>query len=420
MRSLLVAPTLPSDEGNGLAMRIGLFLEALCCLGEVEVIVLPIFASGELTNAFCRRLDIRPKLISIAGRADTEFLILSSLTDSKARLEAFERYGRPSLSAYLSVPVLQDIRIGTRRPFDLIHVARLYLLPAIGAWPKDHRPPISVDLDEDDGTTQRRIAKVHSLRGDEFAARWLEAEAEAFDRLSARWLPQADVAFVSTEAERDEIASRHPGVLPIAVPNAVALPPETARNPEGCALRFVGGFGYLPNLDAALWTLEEIFPRMMKRCGNSVSLTLVGRNAPRELKALAARVRANVLETVDDLAPIYADASVALVPLRAGGGSRMKVIEAAAHGVPIVATTIGAENSGLRDGHEIWVADSPDGIVEACVDVVTRPQEARRRAEAARAFVATSRSRDVVISTLARHFASKSVVCEVGHHGGAP
>ena len=409
LRSLLIAPTMPDDAGNGLAMRIGMFLEALCHLGEVEVVVLPISGGAEGESALCRRLGIHPTVIPVAGRADTEFSVLRSLADPQARLDAFRRFGRPSLTAYLSAPVLQDIRgFVAGRDFDIVHVARSYLFPAIDAWPQKHRPPISVDLDEDDVETHRRITTLYALRGDAFTGQWLEAEAAAFGQLVSRWLPDVGTAFVSTEADGEAIAARSSGARPIIVPNAIALPAASVRRPSGCSLLFVGGFGYFPNLDAALWLLEAILPPLRARCNELVSVTLVGRQPPKALKKLSDELGVTMLDAVEDLAPVYARASIAVVPLRAGGGSRIKLLEAAAHRVPAVATAVGAESSGMQDGRDIWIADTPDAIVDACLTIWREPAEAERRVRAARAFVETFRVRDATISTLERHFANEA------------
>ena len=150
-----------------------------------------------------------------------------------------------------------------------------------------------------------------------------------------------------------------------------------------------------------------MLPQLQERCGSAVSLTLVGRNPPRRLIALAGQSGAEVLQHVGDLAPIYARASIALVPIRAGGGSRIKLLEAAAHRVPVVATSAGAENSGLRDGSEIWIADTAEAIVEACLTIWMAPEEAERRAAAAREMVVSRHSRAAMISELRNYFSSK-------------
>jgi len=417
MKSLLIAPTLPSDAGNGLAMRVGVFLEALRRLGEVKLLVLPVFGADDTTNALCQRLGVRPHLISLT--AETHFAIVRGLSDPQARLRAFIDYGKPSAAAFLSVAVLRDIRtLVAERAFDLVHIARSYLLPVIDAWPEKNRPVVSVDLDEDDVRTHQRIAALHANRGDRLAEAWQEAEAVAFDRLLKHWISRADMACISTERERDAVEARY-GVRPLVIANSIAPPPTVARRSDDRSLLFVGGFGYFPNLDAAMWLLESVLPVLTTQSPDPVSLTLVGRNPPPQLTALAAKMKATVLDNVDDLAPIYARSSIALVPLRAGGGSRIKLLEAAAHGVPIVATTIGAEGSGLTDGRHIAVADTPEGLAGGILRIWEKPGEAAQRAAAAHVFVKANFSRAAIISTLKQRFATE-LTQRAAHPGELP
>lgn len=406
MRSLIVAPTLPSDSGNGLAMRIGVFVEALARFGELDLIVLPIFGTDGSSNPLCRRLDINPTIMQTDGRADTPLTLLRQIADPQSRLASFREYGKPSLSAFVSVPVLNDIRQKTGgRRYDLVHIARAYLLPVIDVWPKGKRPMVSVDLDEDDVRTQQNIAMLHRRRGDADAGDWCEAEAAAFARLLDQRLTDADLAFVSTDLDRETLRGRSPKSNLILAENAVSIPPVTIRERPGSELLFVGGFGYFPNADAASWILDAISPRLTASFSGSASLTIVGRNPPPALADRAASLGASLLDDVEDLAPIYARTNVALVPVRAGGGSRIKLLEAAAHGVPIVATTIGAEGTHMRDGEDLWLADTAEAIVEAIMDVLRSPAEAARRAANARASVERFHSRQASISTLSRQFA---------------
>lgn len=418
MRSLFVAPMAPEDAGNGLAMRMGVFLEALSGLGELDVILLSVFGATKGESSLCRRLGVRTRLVSVSGRVETHFSILNGLTDKQARLEAFVRYGKPSLSAYLSIPVLREIQaLAGESSYDLVHVARSYLLPVIEVWSPEQRPVVSVDLDEDDAETHRRIARLHARRGDCYTGRWLEAEARAFDRHIARWLPQANVSFIATGKECEAIAQHH-GIRPHIVANVVAVPSVIERKPVSRNLLFVGGFGYYPNLDAAYWLLEEIVPELMERSRKAVSMTMVGRGAPKRMLALAERLGVEVLDHVSDLAPVYASTSIALVPVRAGGGSRIKLLEAAAHRVPVVATSAGAENSGFEDGREIWIADTAAELVETCLKIWAEPEEAARRVAAARDRVALYHSRPAMISTLKSYFAS--CLPDTDEHRGEP
>jgi glycosyltransferase involved in cell wall biosynthesis len=368
--------------------------------------VLPLFGADPSSNALCRRLDINPTVVQTDGRAETPFTLLRQIADPQIRLASFREYGKPSLSAFVSVPVLDDMRQKTDgRHYDLVHIARAYLLAAIDVWPKGERPIVSVDLDEDDVRTQQSIAMLHHRRGDADAGDWYEAEAAAFARLMEQRLADADFAFVSTNLDRQSLRLRRPDSNLIIAENAVAILPVTIREGPGAELLFVGGFGYFPNFDAASWILDTIWPRLTASCPDRPSLTIVGRSSPPALRKRAESLGVILLDDIEDLAPLYALANIALVPVRAGGGSRIKLLEAAAHGVPVVATTIGAEGTHMRDGEDLWLADTPEAMVDAIMDVLRSPAEATRRAANARASVEKYHSRQASISTLSRQFA---------------
>jgi glycosyltransferase involved in cell wall biosynthesis len=94
-----------------------------------------------------------------------------------------------------------------------------------------------------------------------------------------------------------------------------------------------------------------------------------------------------VKDSVSDIAPLYREAALAIVPLRAGGGTRIKLLEAAAHGVPSVSTTFGATGLGLRPGVDVVLADSEAGFARACMSLLKEPRYADRIADNARGRV---------------------------------
>src|SRR5262249_2536896 len=97
---LFVSPAVPAAGGNGLAMRLGLFLEALVRVGDVQLVVLPV-SGPPVASALCERLGVQPHFVPVSGRADTHFSLLAGLRDDRERLAAFADYGRPSLTAGL-------------------------------------------------------------------------------------------------------------------------------------------------------------------------------------------------------------------------------------------------------------------------------------------------------------------------------
>ena len=150
------------------------------------------------------------------------------------------------------------------------------------------------------------------------------------------------------------------------VPNTVEVPETVERAPRSPTLRllFVGNLGDEPNVDAALWIAGELMPRL-RRDGSPVELRIAGSHPLPEVAALAGtgiEIHADPL----DLAPHYAWADLALAPIRAGGGTRIKILEAFAARVPVVATPVGAEGLAVQDGEHLLLADDSNDFATAC------------------------------------------------------
>ena len=161
-----------------------------------------------------------------------------------------------------------------------------------------------------------------------------------------------------TERERELLAAHNASV--VTVPNGVAPRPEPeapARLAEGAPLRllFVGTQSYEPNRQGLDWFVREVVPLLRERVPIAIDVVGPGRRGP-ELPGL------RYVGRVDDLEACYRQAHAAVVPLLAGGGSRLKVLEALAHGVPLVSTPIGIEGFELRDGEHALIAGEPAGL----------------------------------------------------------
>lgn len=129
-------------------------------------------------------------------------------------------------------------------------------------------------------------------------------------------------------------------------------------------LIFVGSMDWLPNVDAARWLAREILP-VIWQIRPETTISLVGRNPVAEIQKMASDARIRVSGTVPDVRPWLNRAKVAIVPLRIGGGTRLKIYEAMAAGVPVVSTSIGAEGLTLRPGDNCVLADGVQAFSEA-------------------------------------------------------
>ena len=151
------------------------------------------------------------------------------------------------------------------------------------------------------------------------------------------------------------------GSVPTGVDTDYFHPANAGRTPA--SIVFLGSMDWMPNIDAALWFSEAIFPRIKMQFPH-VTFTIVGRNPTTAVRALAERDPAiRVTGTVDDVRPYLAKAELMVVPLRAGGGTRIKIFEAMATGIPVVSTKVGAEGLPVKHDKEILLADTPDEFV---------------------------------------------------------
>jgi len=146
---------------------------------------------------------------------------------------------------------------------------------------------------------------------------------------------------------------------------------------EGNNLIFTGSMDWLPNEDAMIFFTEQILPRIRREL--NVKLRIVGRNPTPAVRKLAREhADVEVTGTVDDVRPFIGRASVYIVPLRVGGGTRIKIFEAMAMGKAVVSTSVGAEGLPVSDGENIILADDPEQFAQKTIELL-RHNDARRR-----------------------------------------
>jgi glycosyltransferase involved in cell wall biosynthesis len=153
------------------------------------------------------------------------------------------------------------------------------------------------------------------------------------------------------------------------LPNSINLPDNiSSRNKENVIL-FVGSYSYNPNIDAAEILIKNIFPKVKQKISNC-ELWLVGNKIERLIHYNDPTPGVKYLGFIDDLKQVYNDASIVCCPIRSGGGTRIKILEAAAFGLPVVSTSIGAEGLDFVNGFDIVIADSDDDLVASCINLL--------------------------------------------------
>lgn len=176
-----------------------------------------------------------------------------------------------------------------------------------------------------------------------------------------------------------------------SVPTGVdveALTPPGPRTIE-TDLIFIGSMDWMPNVDGVDYFLDEILP-VIRRKRPDCSMTIVGRYPPKSLRQRAAQdPRLRVTGTVDDVRPYLWSAAVSVVPLRIGGGTRLKIYEAMAAKTPVVSTSIGAEGLDIHPPDDIRLADTAEAFADACLELLDDADSRARIAHSAWELVAS-------------------------------
>jgi glycosyltransferase involved in cell wall biosynthesis len=190
-----------------------------------------------------------------------------------------------------------------------------------------------------------------------------------WSRLERRLRARGDNVVLCSDLDR-----RRSGLLSAAViPNGYPAPqpPAGPRGQGPPVIGFVGTMTYEPNREGARWLVEQVFP-LLRRAVPDVRLRIIGSTAgSAEVRSFASSPEIEITGHVDDVTPHLADCSVVVAPINFGGGTRVKILEAFAHRVPVVSTSIGCEGLDVEDGRHLLVADGPSAFAAACARLLS-------------------------------------------------
>lgn len=277
--------------------------------------------------------------------------------------------------------------------FDVIQVESIHLMSYLaiireaGIREARQRPVAVCDWHNMESELMRRYSeRAASAPRRAYARR----TARLMSELEGRALREFDAHIAVSPRDAVRLRQLNPEARVFVIENGVdtAFYSDLGAGDESRARRivFVGSMDYHANVDGAVNFARQVWPRVRDRQPELI-FTIVGKDPAPEVRELAQLPGIEVTGTVDDVRPFYRDAIAAVVPLNVGGGSRLKILEAMAAGVPVVSTTLGAEGLEVQHDENILIADTNEQLCEAIITVVEHEARRKHLSDAGRALV---------------------------------
>jgi glycosyltransferase involved in cell wall biosynthesis len=315
-------------------------------------------------QAYCREVVLVSNPCVRRGLAK-RLLQLQSLASTRS----FERL-------QVMVPAMQRALDRTLRAtrFDIVNLEFTFLgdCDLRQAPPGERLPPLVVDSHNIDYDLARQYARA----GNSLTRRlYAEANWRKLRREELGTYRNADGVYLCSAADERHLLDQLPGVRTAVIPNAADVeyfhprPPDPP--PDGRTVVYFGLLSYVPNVDGVIHFVKDIWPRIAE-AHPEARCKIIGGRPPQSLLALAGP-RVELTGFVSDLRPHLAAAAAVVVPLRLGGGTRLKIVEAMAMGKAIVSTTLGAEGIEAVPGRDLLVEDEPAAFADAVNRLLAEP-----------------------------------------------
>lgn len=283
-------------------------------------------------------------------------------------------------------------RLAADCSFDVIHADQLNMAQyaELAARRSSRKPRLVLDAHNALWLLYQRLADTMSLSPRRML---LQRDAQLLKKYEGRIVRDFDAVLAVSDDDRAALTEaagqeRDMIVIPIAVD--VDSLPVTPRAPDAQQMTHIGTMYWPPNIDGMLWFLREIYP-LVRAEKPASGLDVIGARPPQELTGLQSQVAGlNVAGYVADVSPYLARCGVFIVTLRAGGGMRVKILEALARGLPVVTTTLGCEGIAVKDGEHLLIADSPADFARAVVRVLSDPALSDRLSRNGRRLIETT------------------------------
>jgi sugar transferase (PEP-CTERM/EpsH1 system associated) len=376
MRILFLSMTVPYPPTDGGRIRVLNLLKQVAKTNEITFLALETTPTDYDGISYLSQQGIDARLVSYARHPPPLGL--------KAVANALVNRKPITVARYDFAPLRQAFEaLLKEKSFDLIH----YEMFHAAQYLVDARLPTLLSQQNVDSYIWRRLCE---QTNNPLRKLLYETQRRAFFHYERAMSPKFDAVAVASEIDRELLEEIRPGLSIAVVPNGVDIElyqPNHALEEEASVI-YTGSLDWRPNEDAVLYFADELFPLIQAKRPD-VKFYVVGKSPTEPVRKLAERPGVIVTGAVEDIKPYIARATVYVVPLRIGSGTRLKILEALGMEKAIVSTTIGEEGLNLVDGQEIIIADAPTRFAEAVLQLLSDRQmrrrigrQGRRRAEA--------------------------------------
>jgi len=393
IRAMFIAPRPPLPATDGGTIRSSQILKALAARYDIDLAAYlpPEYDLSKLdqTRRYCREVRTVPLPAGFANRPVNAARSVCSLQPVN-----YLRYHiRPMRDA------LRALSAESR--YDVIFFCNAHTTAHVDLFARGGFKIL--DTQNNDASIMRRWAERRRNPALQAFAFW---QARLIERYLRAVLPRMDLTLTVSEKEEAELRAFAPGARFLTVENGVDLDyfaysengMDTPREAE--RLLYTGDMCWMPNVDACDYFMREILP-LVRAERPQARLTLGGRKPPPALLEIAARAGGvEATGYVEDLRPHFRRATAFVVPLRIGGGTRLKILEAMAMKIPVISTSRGCEGLAVRDGEHLLIRDDPASFARAVLDLLDDSALRARLSRNARAFVETSHAWSIVLRKL--------------------
>ena len=395
---LFVSATVPYPAIDGGRIRVLNLVSRLCRIHEVTFLTFIASPADEQGAAYLREMGMEVVGVRLpeqksGSRALNALSALGGLVKSSMQRKPL------TVAKYYSAEMAATLErlLGSGR-FDVVHFEMLHT----GQFLQESDAKVATVLGQQniDSRIWRRLAKEEPKLMRKLVFR---SQYRSFVSYESRICSRFDVCLCVSEEDGKELKSICPEAAIDVVPNGVDsgyFSPGDGEEEEAC-LVFTGSMDWHPNEDAVIFFCDQIFPLIQAELPE-VKFLIVGSNPTDRVLKLDEIPGVTVTGRVEDVRPYIVDAAVFIVPLRIGGGTRLKILQALAMEKAVVSTAIGCEGLNLQPGEHLLVADEPRQFADESVRLIKDRALRRRLGENGRAFVREKYDWDVVVDGLDR------------------